>query len=119
MARLKLQTQVQDVRIEWSVINPDAIAAYTAGRRMGLQIADAVASSFFYAVQPSHYGYIEGRYVRMLKPVVYHREGRHLGYGLKFWPREADTVWQNDKRLDWLEDYTKPSAGSGTQDPTH
>lgn len=55
----------------------------------------------------------------MLKPAVYHRGGRYPGYGLKFWPREADATWQNDKRLDWLEDYTKIDAGSGTQDPTH
>lgn len=119
MERLKRQSQVQDGGIEWAVIKPDDITAYTAGKRMGLQIADAAASSFFYAVQPSQYGFIEGRYARMLKPVVYHRDGRYLGYGLKFWPREADAVWQNDKRLDWLEDYTKTDAGPGTQDPTH
>jgi hypothetical protein len=107
------------VSIEWAVINPNDITSYTAGKRMGLQIADAVASSFFYAVQPSQYGYVEGRYARMLKPAVYHRGGRYPGYGLKFWPREADATWQNDKRLDWLEDYTKIDAGSGTQDPTH
>ncbi len=119
MAALKLQSQVQDVRIDWAIIKPEEITAFTAGKRMGLQIADALASSFFYAVQPSRYGYVEGRYARMLRPIVYHREGRHVGYGLKFWPPEADTVWQKDKRLDWLEDYTKPNAGSGTQDPTH
>jgi hypothetical protein len=107
MDRLKLQTQVQDVRIEWGVIQPEKITAYTAGKRMGLQVADAVASSFFYAVQPSQYGYVEGRYVRMLKPVVFHREGRHLGYGLKFWPREADAIWQGDSRLDWLAEFSK------------
>jgi hypothetical protein len=119
MSTLKLQSQVQDVRIDWSIIKPDEFTAFTAGKRMGLQIADALASSFFYAVQSSQYGFVEGRYARMLKPVVYHREGRHLGYGLKFWPREADTVWRNDKRLDWLEAFNKTSAGSGTQDPTH
>ena len=119
MARLKRQSQVQDGGINWAVINPEEITSYTAGKRMGLQIADAMASSFFYAVQPSQYGFIEGRYARMLKPVVYHREGRYLGYGLKFSPREADATWQNDKRLDWLENFLKTDAGSGTQDPTH
>jgi hypothetical protein len=42
-----------------------------------------------------------------------------MGYGLKFWPREADAVWQNDKRLDCVEEFTKTNAGSGTQDPAH
>ena len=84
-----------------------------------MQIADAVASSFFYAVQPSQYGFIEGRFARMLKPIVYHRDGRYPGFGLKFWPCEADATWQNDKRLNWLEDYMEIDAGSGNQDPTH
>jgi hypothetical protein len=119
MGTLKLQTQVQDVRIDWAIIKPEEIVAFGAGKRMGLQIADAVASSFFYAVQPSQHGYVEGRYARMLKPVVYHHEGRFMGYGLKFWPREADAVWQNDKRLDCVEEFTKTNAGSGTQDPAH
>jgi hypothetical protein len=57
---------------------------------MGLQIADAVAGSFFYAVEPSKYGYTEHRYVKLLKPIVYHWHGKYLGYGIKSWPREAE-----------------------------
>ena len=115
---LKLQSQAGGASIEWAVINPEEITSFTAGKRMGLQIADAVASSFFYAVQPSQYGYVEGRYARMLKPVVYNRHGRYLDHGLKFHPSEAGAVWQSDKRLEWLDDYSKASAGPGTQDPT-
>lgn len=69
---------------------------------MGLQIADAVASSVYYAVQPTQHGYTEDRYIRMLKPVVYHHHGRHWGYGLKFWPREADALLSQDDRLRWV-----------------
>ena len=54
----------------------------------------------------------------MLKPVIYHREGRYLGYGLKFWPREAENVRQADERLKWTTEFTGKNAGSGTQDPT-
>ena len=86
------QTGFFDVRVEWSVINPDLISAFTPGKCMGLQIADAAASSFYYAVQRSQHGFTEDCYARMLKPVVYHRQGQHLGYGLKFWPREVDTL---------------------------
>lgn len=99
---LQDRTPFSDVRLEWSIIRMDQITPYTPGKRMGLQIADAVASSFYYAVQPSRYDYIEDRYARMLKPVVYHRQGQYVGYGLKFWPREVDAMLANDERLRWV-----------------
>ncbi|MGA3086449.1 MAG: DUF3800 domain-containing protein [Thermodesulfobacteriota bacterium] len=99
---LKDQTRFADVRIAWNVINPDKFMAYSPGKNMGLQIADAVASSVFFAVQPSRYGFIEDRYIRMLKPVVYHHEGKYRGYGLKFWPREMDHRLETAVELEWL-----------------
>jgi hypothetical protein len=98
---LRQQTELTDVRIDWNVVNPEQLTALTAGKLMGLQIADAVAGSFFYAVQPSRHGFTEDRYVRMLKPVVYHREGHHMGYGIKFWPREVDEFIRGEERLRW------------------
>lgn len=99
---LQRKTGMFDVRIDWSLIKPNNITAYTPGKRMGLQIADAVAGSFYYAVQPSKYGFTEDRYALTLKPVVYSRRGRYLGYGLKFWPREADDLVRNEKNLAWV-----------------
>jgi len=99
---LKDKTGPFDVRIDWSAIVPEQITAYSSGKRMGLQIADAVASSFFYAVQASQHGYTEDRYARMLRDVVYHRKGTHVGYGLKFWPREIDELIKKDERFRWL-----------------
>ena len=119
MTLLKRKSSDPDRGIEWAVINQDRITSHTHGKRMGLQIADAVAGSFFYAVQPSRHEYVEARYCRMLKPVVYHRDGRYPGYGLKFWPLGADAALESDKRLDWLKDYMKTGAGAGTQEPTH
>lgn len=81
---------------------------------MGLQIADAVASSFFYAVQPSAYGFREGRYAQLLHPVVYHRHGTFIGYGVKLWPKESEDLVRAEKSFEWLTAYT----GSGAQDPT-
>jgi hypothetical protein len=81
--------QERETSIDWSAIRCDQINAFTAGRRMGLQIADAVASGFFKAVEPSQYGHTEDRYARMLRPIVYNRERCFQGYGLKFWPREV------------------------------
>ncbi len=100
--RLKRQTDILDVRIDWRVVKPEQITAFTPGRRMGLQIADAVASSFFAAVEPSRYGFTEDRYVRMLKPIVYHHKGQYIGYGLKFWPRETALMIQTDGALNWV-----------------
>jgi len=76
---LKEQTGFLDIRINWDVINADQIVAYSSGKEMGLQIADAMASSAFYAVQRSKHGYTEDRCIRMLKPVIYHYQGHYLG----------------------------------------
>ena len=101
---LKNQIGFFDVRIEQSIIREDMITAYSPGRRMGLQIADAVASGFFYAVQSTRYGFTEDRYVKMLKPIIYHRRGRHLGYGLKLWPREVEGMVKSEGNLEWIRD---------------
>jgi len=101
----RLQTSLLNVQIDWNIINPNLISSYTAGKRMGLQIADAVASSFFYSVQQSQYGYTEDHYVRLLKPVVYNHKGQYLGYGIKFWPKEVDNILMSKKYLEWIKHY--------------
>ncbi len=112
---LKERTDLFDVRVDWGVIRQDRIAALTPGRARGLQVADAVAGSFFYAAQTSQYGFTEDRYARMLKPVVYHHRGRWLGYGVKLWPREVETRLAADERLGWVREvYETKMAGSGS-----
>lgn len=64
-----------------------------------------VASAFFAAVQPSRYGFVEDRYARMLKPVVYHRQGQYLGYALKFSPREVDATIVSEERFGWVREH--------------
>jgi hypothetical protein len=102
LGRLKADTGL-DTRVDWNVVNIDQITAYSPRKRMGLYIADAVASSAYYAVQPSKYGYTEDRYIRMLKPVIYHHRERYLGYGLKFWPREANGRLEQTENLRWVK----------------
>lgn len=104
---LKEGTGLFKVRVEWSVIKPEQIRASSSGKRMGLQIADAVAGSFFYAVETSPYGFTEDRYARMLKPVVYNRHGQYIGYGLKFWPREVDDVLRKNGCFQWVQELYK------------
>ena len=72
------------------IIRPDQLSTQTHGRRMGLQIADAVAGSHYYAVEPSPYGLTEDGYVRLLLPHVYRRHGQLWGYGIKLFPDEAE-----------------------------
>ncbi|HEY0552789.1 MAG TPA: DUF3800 domain-containing protein, partial [Thermoanaerobaculia bacterium] len=47
---------IRTAPFEGSSVRHDQIYSYTSGRRMGLQIADAVASGFFKAVEPTEYG---------------------------------------------------------------
>ncbi len=101
---LEDQAAARGVTIDWTVVRPHQVTAYTSGKRMGLQLADAVASSFFKAVEPSPYGYTEERYARMLQPRVYHRRGRYLGYGLKFWPGEVESRLQTAPELGWVRE---------------
>ncbi len=99
---LQKKSDVGDVRIDWGIINPDAVRAVNHESLMGLQIADAVASAFYYGVQVNPQGFNEPRYAIMLKPVVYHHKGRWLGNGLKLWPREADELIEKKAELSWI-----------------
>lgn len=86
----------------FSILRGEQIHIYSAGRRLGLQIADAIASGFFKAVEPSPYGHTEDRYARMLKPVLYRRDSLYLGHGLSFWPREAEGILREEERFEWV-----------------
>jgi hypothetical protein len=103
---LKRQSALLRCRVYWDAINSKRISALTPGKSMGLQIADAIASSCGYAVNASQYGYTESRYIAMLKPVIYcNSSGCYLGHGLKFWPKEADSVIAADTNLGWIREH--------------
>jgi len=89
------------ISIYWEVIRPDRILTASHGKRMGLQIADAVAGSFWRAVERSAHGFTEDRYARMLRPVVYRHRAASRGYGIKLFPREADALVLGDERFGW------------------
>lgn len=73
------------------VLRPNLVETYSHGRRMGLQLADAVASSYFYAVEPSGYGFTEEAYARLILGRAYRHKGQLWGYGLKLMPAEAES----------------------------
>jgi hypothetical protein len=72
------------------VVRSDQIEAHTHGRRLGLQLADAVASSYYSAVWVNAYGFTEEGYSRLLLPLAYRHEGSLWGYGVKIAPREGE-----------------------------
>lgn len=74
-----------DVRIDWRVVDPERVSAVNHEQLAGLQVADAVASGLYYAVQPSRYGEIEEKYAALLRPTFYRHKNTALGYGVKFW----------------------------------
>jgi len=88
------QLRDEDCRsIDWTLIDPTRVRAVNHDQLAGLQLADAVATSGYYAVTPNIYGDVEDRYLRLIAPTIYrHRHGRIEGYGLKFWTQERDTI---------------------------
>jgi Protein of unknown function (DUF3800) len=76
-----------DARIDWTAIQPKQVRAVNHDQLAGLQMADAVASSLFFAVNLTQYSEVEDRYFKMLRQTIYrHPKSGELGYGLKFWP---------------------------------
>lgn len=88
-----------EVAIHWNALSTP-FETYSHGKRAGLQLADAVAGSFFRAVQP-HLGFTEPRYAEMLKPVVYERRGNYLSYGVKVYPAD----YLKEEKLRRLREY--------------
>lgn len=81
---LREQSANGGVNIHWPTISPENIRAVAHAQLAGLQVADAVASSTFFALHRSVYGYAEPAYANVLKGHVYRHKNRRLGYGLKF-----------------------------------
>jgi hypothetical protein len=71
-------------QIHWPAIDIDRLRAVQHSQLAGLQIADAVASSTFYAVNPNRFGITDPSYLHLLRRHVYRHERRWLGYGMKF-----------------------------------
>lgn len=92
LRQLRQDSERRDIRIEWPLINLDKVRAVNHDQLAGLQLADAVATSVFYAVTPNIYGDIEDRYFRLIAPTIYRHERRADGYGLKFWVLDRTTV---------------------------
>ena len=101
---LQAKSDPMDVRIDWSVVVPDTVRAVNHDQLAGLQVADAVASGFYYAVNLNRYGEAEDKYARLLLPTVYRHKEVRLGYGLKFWPEDLEKLKSANPHLAWFAD---------------
>ncbi len=89
--------------IYWEAIETSQIYALPHKQRMGLQVADAIASSVFQGLEKNRFGYTEDRYIRTLTPIVWRQKGKHRGYGLKIWPREAEAKLELEGQHAWIK----------------
>lgn len=85
--------QGQETTIDWDFINPELVRAVEHSKLAGLQVADAVASSLYAALNPNSFGDVESRYSKLLRPTFHRsRSGQVLSHGLKFWPGAWDEL---------------------------
>jgi hypothetical protein len=82
----------QQVQLDRTVIDPERIRSVEHSKLAGLQVADAVASGFHFAVKVNRYGETETGYVPHMKKAIYRHKGEAMGYGLKVWPEDFATV---------------------------
>jgi hypothetical protein len=104
---LKTKSDSMSVTIDWTVFDPDTVRAINHDQLAGLQVADAVATSFFFAVNLNRYGEVEDKYARLLWSSCYRHNRVVLGYGLKFWPEDAQKLKSANPHLAWFAEGTE------------
>ncbi len=86
------ETDPQKIQIEPAVIDPDRIRSVEHSKLAGLQVADAVASGIHFGVKVNRYGETETAYLSHLRKTLYRHRGELLGYGVKLWPEDYETI---------------------------
>lgn len=103
LAKLKKKSAASGVRIDWSAVDSEKVEIYGHKQRMGLQIADAVASAMWNGVNPNAYGHTEPRYAEILLPTVYAHKKQRFGYGVKVLPSEIMRSAAPPPGTEWLQ----------------
>jgi hypothetical protein len=85
LERIRHSNEAQDSLVDWKIVDPSLLRAVNHDQLAGLQLADALASGVYFAVNKNQYGEIEDRYLRLLAPTLYRHEKKLEGFGLKFW----------------------------------
>jgi len=82
----------QKVQIGPAAINPDRIRSVEHSKLAGLQVADAVASGIHFSVKVNRYRETEPAYLPYLGKTFYRHKRELMGYGIKLWPEDYDTI---------------------------
>lgn len=82
----------QKIQIDPTVIDPNRIRSVEHSKLAGLQVADAVASGFHFALKVNRYGETEPGYLPHLRKSIYRHKGTTMGYGVKLWPEDLATI---------------------------
>jgi len=85
------------------VINPGLIRSVEHFKLAGLQVADAVASGFHFAVKVNRYGETETGYLPHLRKTLYRHQKTVLGYGIKPWAEDFVTLKEQAPETGSLE----------------
>lgn len=91
--------------IHWQSFEGLGVMVEPNKSKIGLQMADAMASALGQAIEP-RFGITEPRYALEMRHQVYKRGDTRLTYGLKFFPRLSDDL-KAEERFSWLDDFEK------------
>ena len=103
LLRKQSEANPQQVQIDPGVIDPNRISAVDHSKLAGLQVADAVASGFHFAVKVNRYGETETGYLAHLKKSIYRHHKQAMGYGIKVWPGDIETLKEKAPEASNLE----------------
>ncbi len=81
-----------DSRIDTSVVRSNQVSSRSHDQLAGLQVADALASSIFYAVNLDEYRNNETCYAEAFLSRFYRHQDKIWQYGLKDWPVAISTL---------------------------
>jgi len=90
-------------KIHWPAIEDMGITVEPNKEKIGLQLADLMASSVGHAIEPRH-DITEPRYLLELKDHIYSYNGSRLSYGLKIFPRLTAEL-RAEPRFAWLDQF--------------
>lgn len=92
----------EQTEIAWDHLDADVFKILQHKDSPWLRAADTFASSLYRAVELSRYGYCEDRYIKILRPRIYSRNGNYHSYGMKFMPEYPGPEVERDNRYSWL-----------------
>lgn len=97
--------QGQETHVAWAHIDTEKFNVLGHPDSLWLRAADVMTSGIAKGLELSQHGFCEDRFARMLKPVMYNRDGNYLSYGLKVFPDQPAVERERDNRYEWLSLY--------------